>query len=285
MKTDEAKRFAERALDQLAAALDAGHSEALQAYLRTAARFWRYSWGNVLLIASQRPSATKVAGYQTWRKCGRYVKKGERGVVILAPMMRRLVKAPEEADDTLGDGAENTEERPPERLVGFRAAHVFDISQTDGQPLPEFAKVTGDPAGYVERLKKLVADRGIALRYSDRIGAAEGMSSGGCITIRPGLTPAAEFAVIVHECAHELMHQKDATHPSTRKVRETEAEAVAFVVCEAIGLGTGSCVDYIHLYDGDKDTLAASLERIRKTAAGISEGIQGPEEAELRAAA
>jgi hypothetical protein len=115
---------------------------------------------------------------------------------------------------------------------------------------------------------------GIAFRHSDRIGAAEGVSNGGCITIRPGLTPAAEFAVAVHEYAHELLHQGDKAPPASKKVRETEAEAVAFVVCEAIGLETGSCVDYIHLYDGDKDTLAASLERIRTTAAGIIEGIQ-----------
>lgn len=89
----------------------------------------------------------------------------------------------------------------------------------------------------------------------------------------------------MHEYAHELLHQEDSTRPAGRKVRETEAEAVAFVVCEAIGLQTQSCVDYIQLYDGDKDTLAASLERIRRTAAEMIEGLQGPDELVVREAA
>src|SRR5436190_638308 len=101
-------------------------------------RFHRYSWGNVLLINSQRPDATRVAGFHTWHDVGRSVKKGEKGIMILAPV---LVK---QKDQTR---AARQEAKTAEmfRLAGFRTAYVFDVSQTEGKPLPEFAKTTGDP--------------------------------------------------------------------------------------------------------------------------------------------
>ena len=103
-------------------------------------RFHRYSWNNVLLISLQRASATHVAGFQTWRKFGRYVRKGEKGIVILAPLIGK--KRTE-------DDSDNEEKH----LFGFRAAYVFDVSQTEGEPLPEFATVQGDPAEHTAKLK------------------------------------------------------------------------------------------------------------------------------------
>ena len=118
MKADELKSITTEALDKLAALLDAGHSEQLTALFKTMARFHKYSWHNVCLIASQYPTATRVAGFQTWRTMGRFVRKGEKGIAIMAPIIGR----PEEAE---GENAR--------MLVGFRAAYVFDVEQTDGE--------------------------------------------------------------------------------------------------------------------------------------------------------
>jgi hypothetical protein len=106
-------------------ALEAGQSEALTAYLKAIGRFHRYSLHNVLLIASQKPNASYVAGFRTWNELGRFVKKCEKGIMILAPIVRRKM---ENSDD---------DEKESFRIAGFRAAYVFDVSQTDGQDLPQ----------------------------------------------------------------------------------------------------------------------------------------------------
>ena len=263
MKVEQAKQIASNAIEQLRQALEAGQSERLKEYLAAMARFRRYSWGNVMLIASQRPNATHVTGFHAWHKLGRFVKKGEKGILILAPIIRRK--------------AENTAEAEADEssvAIGFRAAYVFDISQTDGLPLPEIGSVNGDPCEYRERLAKFVAEQGIALEYSENIAPARGMSEGGKITLLPGQSPADEFATLSHEVAHELMHRDERRSSTSKRVRETEAEAVAFVVCSAIGLDTGSAAqDYIGLYGGDAKLLSESLECVQRTATQILKSI------------
>jgi antirestriction protein ArdC len=285
MKTEDAHKIAGTALDRLVAALDAGQSDVLRTYLATMGKFWRYSWGNQLLIAMQRPEATHVAGYRTWQSLGRQVKKGEKGTMILAPVVYHNRREPDREQHD--DGAElKPADKPTETLMGFRAAYVFDILQTEGRPLAELDRVAGEPRDYLDRLKQLVTERGITLAYSDQLGGAHGVSQGGRIVLRTGMTPAEEFEVLSHETAHEALHQDDPTSPASKTVRETEAEAVAYVVCQAIGLDTGTaCSDYIQIWRGNRDTLAASLERIQRTAALIIEGIQAATSAPLRAAA
>jgi antirestriction protein ArdC len=258
MTTEQAKSLSETAIAKLMDALERGQSDALKTYLSVMSRFHRYSWGNILLIYSQKPDATRIASFHAWLQMRRYVRKGEKGIVILAPMVGR-----KKSDDELSE-----DERT--RLFGFRAAHVFDVSQTDGDRLPEFATVKGDPADYTERLTQFVARQNIALEYDVRIAPANGMSSGGKITLLPDLSPADHFATLIHEIAHELLHRGDRRTQTTRTVRETEAEAVAFVVCEVVGLDTNTAsADYIRLYSGDKVTLAGSLHFIQSTAAAI----------------
>lgn len=265
MKAEQAKKLADDALANLAAALEQGKSDGLTAYLAAMGRFHRYSFGNVMLILTQKSDATRVAGFNTWKTLGRYVKKGEKGIVIIAPM---LIKAKEEKKDAGEDdrGA----------VLRFRGVYVFDVSQTDGEPLPEIHRVGGSPNGHTPRLKALVAEKGIRLEYADDLGGADGLSCGGCIRILGELSPAEEFAVITHELAHELLHRGERRPTLTKKMKETEAEAVAFVVSQAIGLETGTAAaDYIQLYDGDKATLAESLDFIQKTAAEILAAIAG----------
>jgi len=258
MKVEQAKQVASKAIEELTQALERGHSEKLKEYLAAMARFHRYSLYNVMLIASQRPDATRVAGFHKWREFGRFVKKGAKGIFILAPI---LAKKTAEQD--------SLEEESARVAVGFRAVYVFDLSDTDGEPLPELGNAQGDPAGYTERLKDFVIQRSFQLEYSDSIYPAQGQCSPGKITLLPGQCPAEEFATLAHEVAHSLLHQQERRAETTKCVRETEAEAVAFVVCEAIGLKANNSADYIQLYSGDKETLTESLEHVQRASADI----------------
>jgi antirestriction protein ArdC len=263
MKSEEIKKFTTEATNQLIAALNEGRSETLTQYLSAMARFHRYSFGNIMLIASQRRNATRVAGFRTWNKLGRFVRKGEKGIFVLAPIMRRKTENPEHL--------ELKESTIP---AGFRPVYVFDVSQTDGQELPSVCSVSGDPREYLERLATLIDRLAIVLEYSEDIAPALGTSSGGKITLLPGQSPAGEFVTLSHELAHELMHHTERRSATSKRVRETEAEAVAFVVGQAIGLETISAAkDYIQLYNGDANLLIESLEIIQRTANSILDGI------------
>ena len=119
------------------------------------------------------------------------------------------------------------------------------------------------------------------LEYSDAIGSAEGVSAGGLIKLKKGLTAAEELSVLAHELTHEILHSDKDNRPKDKKLRETEAEAVAFVVCHGIGLDVNTASsDYIQLYNGDKETLMQSLERIQRTAAEILEAVMADDESE-----
>src|ERR1700688_3372453 len=157
MKTEQIEQVTDKALGQLITALEQGQSATLTRYLAAMARFHRYSFNNIMLIYTQREDASHVAGFHSWRKLGRCVRKGEKGILILAPMIFKHTEA---------ETAKTDEEKT---IVRFKAAYVFDVSQTDGEPLPEFATVRGDPASHLEQLKQFVSGRGIALEYSPTI--------------------------------------------------------------------------------------------------------------------
>jgi hypothetical protein len=250
-------------LKRLVEELQAGRSEALTQHLAAMGRFHRYSWNNVMLIHAQRPEATRVAGYHTWQQLGRWVKRGEKGIKIIAPLVTRVADR---------DGKASQEKpRQPDlvRVAGFRTAFVFDVEQTEGRPLPAFARTGGDPKDFGDKLKAIVAQRGIALTYDASI-SGDGASSGGQIQLRPGLTPAEEFSVLAHELAHEMLHHGADRGTLSKTVRETQAEAVAFVVSRGIGLETRSAAaDYIALYNGDATTLSESLAMIQATSTQI----------------
>lgn len=151
MKKEDAKKLIDLAFHDLETALKAGQSDALKRYLNVMGRFHNYSFGNCLLILIQKPDATQVAGFRRWLALGRYVRKGETGIGIIAPMVYR--KRAEVA-------AENEEEAT---LRGFKVVHVFDISQTEGEELPEIAQVTGNPGELLCGLETLVRESGIVL--------------------------------------------------------------------------------------------------------------------------
>ena len=255
MTADQLKTLTTDALDRLATLLDEGHSERLTALLKTMCRFHRYSFHNVCLITAQCPTATRVAGFQTWRTMGRFVRRGEKGIAILAPIVGRR-KAGADDDDS-------------KTVRGFRAAYVFDIAATDGEPLPEAAEASGDPGSATAALRAAIVASGIVVESSDDLDGARGTSAGGRIQILNGLSPAEELVVLAHEWAHELLHRAD-DRPASRDTRELEAEAVAFVVGDAVGLEVSQASkDYLHLYHGDREALTQSLDRIQRAAAVI----------------
>jgi antirestriction protein ArdC len=257
MKIEQAKQLTEQALDKLIQALEAGKSETLKAYLAVMSRFRRYSWGNVLLIAFQRPDASFVAGFNRWKELGRNVKKGEKGITILAPI-------------TVSNQKEDNSAEEEHVLVGVKPVHVFALDQTEGKPLPEFATIKGDPKDHTDRLKRYIAELGIPVEYSTDIAPAKGISTSENIVLLPALPLPEEFSTLVHELAHSLLHRGERRSETTRTIRETEAEAVAFVVSSAIGLDPGfASSDYIQLYRGDKQTLTESLHLIQQTSSQI----------------
>jgi antirestriction protein ArdC len=255
MKSEQIKEITDRATEQLVVALNAGHSEALTGYLKAIGRFHRYSLCNAMLIASQKSNASYVAGFRTWNQLGRFVKKGEKAILILAPIVRRKTEAEKDSEDNAVS------------IAGFRAAYVFDVSQTDGQELPHIGTVHGDPRQYAERLHGFAGTQGIAVEYSEQIAPARGVSSGGKITLLPGQPQAEEFSTLAHELAHELLHRGDRRSATSHRIRETEAEAAAFVVCHGVGLETGSAAsDYIQIWNGDAQLLLESLTYVRQAA-------------------
>jgi hypothetical protein len=165
--------------------------------------------------------------------------------------------------------------------VGFRAVYVFDVGQTEGAELPELGSTfTGEVGDKLDKLAEFTTGQGIKLEYSDKIAPARGMSYGGLIRILPDMEPSETLATFVHELAHEMMHRAERRTFTTKVVRETEAEAVAFVVCHALGLETGTgSADYIQLYHGDANLLKESLEVVQRTASVIL-GVLSPEDAQ-----
>ncbi|HST09103.1 MAG TPA: ArdC family protein [Terriglobales bacterium] len=265
-----AKELVDQGLNELMMTLKKGKSDALLRYLAMLAKFHRYSFSNVLLIWSQCPQATYVAGYQRWKQLRRFVKRGEKGILILAPIVSR------KKDDN-GKSKESDDDNS-EVVVRFRSVYVFDVAQTEGAALAEFAEVKGDPTIYLQRLKDFIAAGGITLNHDDVPSGADGVARKNRIGIREELPPAKKFAVLVHELAHVQLHFGE-NRPVSKTVRETEAEAVAFVVGRAIGLETNTAAsDYIQLYDGKCETLLASLDRIQRVAGEIIVAIADEED-------
>lgn len=235
-------------------------------FLDVARRFHRYSFLNTLAILVQRPDATRVAGYRRWQQLGRQVRRGERGIRILAPVTaRQQASTPEDAPGAAPDGTEE------QRVVlrGFRVARVFDVSQTDGEPLPEppVRALAGDaPVGLVDDLRRLIEREGFAYAVDTLPGhpGAYGVTDydARTVTVRPDLAPAQQAKTTAHELGHVLLH-----HPADdlgRERREVEAESVAYVVCAAHGLPTDAySLGYVAGWSGgDLDVVRATGERV-----------------------
>jgi antirestriction protein ArdC len=241
------------ALSQGVAALQ--DSESWIEYLKMSTRFRQYSFQNTMLIALQNPEATRVAGFRAWQKLGRNVRKGEKGIRILAPSTRK-------------DDDENTV------VTGFRVVSVFDISQTDGDELPEMpiSLLDGDDdAGLYDRLAAVVTEWDWRLEDVDDLGGVNGSCSHSIRTIKVmrDRTAIQRIKTLAHELGHARLHGPGDETPAA--IREVEAESVAFTVCTALGISSdGYSFPYIASWassSGDDATaiIARSAARIKET--------------------
>ncbi len=278
MKKEDAVELADKCLKELAASLEQGNTEVLEKYLSALARFHHYSFGNMMMIVTQFPEASKVAGFQTWRKLGRWVKQGESGIAILAPMIGR------KKEDAESDNRADASQEKMKAVFGFRAVHVFDISQTEGEELPKLSEISGSAEDNLLFLESVYDTLNIKLETRPMPDGIRGASLGGHVVVKEGLDKSMRFRVLAHELAHELLHRDIVGDEviQNRKLIETEAESVAFVVCKAHGIDTQALSsEYIHLHCGDTKLLMASLDRIQQTATRIIELIENDKNAPI----
>lgn len=272
--------------DKLVAAVaDLVHSDRWRQMLIAAARFPTYSPSNVLLIAAQRPDATRVAGIRTWNNLGRRVIKGEHGIGILAPCTYRSATADADARTREGEPmvARSADAEPVSmrELRGFRVVHVFDVSQTDGAPLPtvEPHVLTGDgPEHLWAHLAALVADDGFALERGPCPPGANGYTAyrSNTVRIRDDVEPAQSTKTLAHELGHiradhEHRFPDYASNPQCRGRAEVEAESIAYLVAATAGMDTANySLPYIAGWsEGRPDLLRDSATRVLIAARSI----------------
>lgn len=266
-------------------------SEMYTTYLRTMAKFHNYSFNNTLLIAMQRPDATLVAGFNAWKnKFNRYVKKGEKGIQIIAPAPIKEVEEREKIDkDTglavLNENVEPEMERVEYVVPRFRLTTVFDISQTDGEPIPslEVNELTASVKDYALLTAAIEQVSPVPMRFDEIKGDAKGYYSDAdkeiCIQVSMGESQT--IKTMIHEVAHAMLHNSDFMkqrgEEKDRLTKETEAESIAFTVCSALGIDTSDySFPYVASWASGKEMkeLKDSMDTIRLTAADFLEKLE-----------
>ena len=268
---EEKERKVDAVMKQLKAGVeDIQESYQFRLFLTTMSKFHDYSIGNTILIMIQRPAATHVAGFNTWKDLGRWVKRGERGIAILAPVMppkpKPEQKAPEEEEEI------EIEPQP----VYFKVVYIFDIAQTEGKPLPEFEvpTLTGEVNEELfARLKALMQQRGVSVSFESRPHLDPGIkgqfTAPNQIWVRPEEPPAQQLKTLLHESAH---YYSAGVFRIPRADAETIAESAAYVVGAHYGFDTGiRSFPYVALWARDKKVLERNLGDIRKVATTILE--------------
>lgn len=236
-------------------------------YLSMLSKFHKYSYGNVMLIFMQYPHASMVAGFQTWKKeFQRNVKKGERGIRVLAPcpVRRKLENPSDETEDVY--------------IPYFKQVTVFDISQTEGKELPAqiVTELTGNVDEYENLFNRLVEYSGLPVTFEKLPEGYKGSFYRGeqRIALAPGMSQSQTIKTLVHEIAHSKLHNDG--EERDRSAKEVEAESVAYVVCSHLGIDTSDySFGYVAGWSKNKELpeLKASLEVIRATAAGIIDAV------------
>ena len=290
---EQIKKLTDQIEAGIKALFQSGDLEKYQAYLRTMSHFHHYSINNQMLIFSQCPHATLVAGYQKWQnQFSRHVLRGEKGISILAPTPYKIKVEKEKLDpDTKlplldADGNTITEEKEVQ-IPMFRPVKVFDVSQTDGKPLPErvkppIAELTGNVEHYEAFMEALHRVSPVPIEIKPLSSDLDGFFSTAkqSIALRAGMSEVQTVCAAVHEIAHSKLHdyaKQPGSQPKDSSTEEIEAESIAYTVCAYFGIETSAnSFGYVATWSKDKDLKAFkdSLDTIRKTSSDLISGVE-----------
>ena len=290
---EQIKKLTDQIEAGIKALFQSGDLEKYQAYLRTMSHFHHYSVNNQMLIFSQCPHATLVAGYQKWQnQFSRHVLRGEKGISVLAPTPYKIKVEKEKLDpDTKlplldADGNTITEEKEVQ-IPMFRPVKVFDVSQTDGKPLPErvqspVAELTGNVEHYEAFMEALRRVSPVPIEMKPLSNDLDGFFSPSkqSITLRDGMSEVQTVCAAVHEIAHSKLHdyaKQPNSQPKDSNTEEIEAESIAYTVCAYFGIETSAnSFGYVATWSKDKDLKAFkdSLDTIRKTSSELISGVE-----------
>lgn len=277
MKTNENVKAITEELEQ--GVMNLFESEAYKEYLEFMGKFYNYSSNNIILILSQRPDAKLVAGFKAWHtKFGRKVKQGAKAIKILAPIQRKYTRMV--ADDN-GDEVEKEY-----AYMAYRIVNVFDVSDTEGDPLPSLGvhELTENVEEYADVVYRLTGIAPVPIVYEDISTGAKGYYSHdkNCIVVKTGMGQSQTIKTLVHEIAHSMLHCKGGEESEAdRYTREVQAESVAYTVCSYLGLDTSEySFGYIAGWSSGKELkeLQKSMEVIRRAAQTIIKGLEASTE-------
>ena len=266
-------------------------SEKYKTYLNTMSKFHNYSFNNTMLIAMQKPDATLVAGFKAWQKnFDRHVKKGEKGIRILAPAPYKIKEERDKIDpvtqELLLDKDGNPQKEEVEITIpAFRAVSVFDVAQTDGKPIPELAakELLSDVEGYQDMIRAVEAISPVPIELEEIAGDSKGYYDREAkrIAVQENMSEGQTLKTMIHEVAHSKLHSKeveqDEQMKKDRNTKEVEAESIAYTVCQHFGVDTSDySFGYIAGWSSGRDTkeLRASMDTIRRTASELITGIE-----------
>lgn len=270
-------------------------SEKYKEYLSTMAKFHNYSFNNTLLIAIQKPDASLVASYGSWqKKFHRHVKKGEKGIRIIAPApykakREREVIDPNTKQPVKDNSGKIKKENVEITIQGFKPVCVFDVSQTEGDPIPQMGpgELLQSVDGYQDFMDALKEISPVPISFEEIESEAKGYfsSTEQRIVVQAGMSESQTLKTLVHEISHSLLHDKDNVRidgiddvKKTRSSKEVEAESVAYTVCQHFGIDTlDYSFGYVAGWSSGKEMkeLKASMEIIRKTASKVIVDVEG----------
>lgn len=276
------KEYQERLMEGVKRVLE---SDNFRDFLAFSSKFRRYSFGNTILIWSQNRNATRVAGFKTWNSLGRKIRKGEKGIVIFAPIIK---KARKETSEDLPEGGEEKD-----ALIGFKAVHVWDVGQTEGEPLPELEtgkikEKEGDPESLFE---KILATSPVPIDVKGLDGEKRGiyLVEEKRIIVSSALNTAEKCKTLLHELAHHLALSAEPESEvsfDVRSAHEVLAEGAAYLACSHFGIDSSE-YSFLYLASWEQDfrKILSFGDTARKLALGIIDMIEGREGTEERESA
>lgn len=276
-------------MDQMAEKLEAGVKDVFQgenykAYLDFCAKMPRYSINNQILIMMQKPDATMCQSFTGWKEMGRFVKKGEKGIRVMAPAPYKIEREQDKLDGNgkpmLDADGEPVKEKVEVKVNAFKPVSTFDISQTDGEPVPRLGvdELVGTVEGYETLMEAIKQASPVPISFENIESGAKGYFhvEENRIAIQEGMSEAQTVKTALHEASHATLHNKEAQNADSdkksRNQKECEAESVAYVVCQHYGVDTAEySFPYVAGWSSDKEVpeLKASLDTIRRAASDL----------------